>query len=174
MINMNCKKCGNTLYEKDTFCFNCGAPVERYETPVTPVQPAMPEVAPVQPAMPQQPEVNMQVPNQEPTMSTPVTPISPVQPTTTYQEPNKKKSPIVKIILGVVLLVVVVLAILLVKIFVFSKELSCTSDDGTIVLKYDDEELLGYAAEGFTFDLDKANESVEVYGIDQFLEMFRP
>ena len=164
---MNCKNCGNILFEKDTFCTKCGTPVDRTSTPVQ---------QPVNPELVQQPTY------QQPTMEQPQQPVNPQpmyqQPVNNYQQPmynqpspKKKTNPLIFVLagIGLVVLLAIVMLIIVAK---SSKDFVCTSDQGSITLYYNKNAVIGYSAQGFTYDLDGQQELSKQKGIDQYLDEF--
>ena len=54
-----------------------------------------------------------------------------------------------------------------------TKKLSCHSDEGGIILYYDDDNLITVEADNLSFDLPAAKESVKQSGIDKYIADFK-
>ncbi len=53
------------------------------------------------------------------------------------------------------------------------KKLKCASSEGSLVLYYDNEGLMGYRTQNLTFDLEVARERVNEIGIEKYIEDFK-
>ena len=71
------------------------------------------------------------------------------------------------IVLGLIALFVAVFLI----VSLTSKKMKCKSDEGSITIMYR-KKINGYTAKNISYDMDKANEYVKEYGIDDYLDAF--
>lgn len=53
-----------------------------------------------------------------------------------------------------------------------SKKLVCKSPEGSITINYDDKTLIGYTANGITFDLEGQRKVSDVLGTDGYADSF--
>ncbi len=84
---------------------------------------------------------------------------------------NMKK--IFLILCGVVILSVVVMVVLvLVDNNNGAKELICTSNNGNITLYYNNDTIIGYSSNGFSYDLLSEKNSAEQMGVDDYIDNF--
>ena len=89
------------------------------------------------------------------------------------QRTNDRNNKIKKILM----IVIPVFLVLIVGVVIFSllpkqKELACTSEQGSITLKYNTVELTHYTADNIEFDLPGQNKLVKRKGIDTYLSEF--
>ena len=140
---MYCIKCGKENPDSNNFCNNCGTAI--YKENATGITP--------------QPAMNNQTPQTQ----------------TKVQPRKKKKSPlmIVLIIIGV-LVGLFVLFLIGVYLFVVNTadQMVCTSTTGNITIMYNDEMIVGYTANGFTYDVDGQRDYADKIGIDAYLKEF--
>ena len=88
---------------------------------------------------------------------------------------QKKKNPIVKIlvIIGGVLIGIIVLAFLIISILsANSNKLICKSNEGNITIMYNDNEIVGYTASGMSYDLDEQKAYAKQIGVNAYLDEF--
>ena len=140
---MFCKNCGNQLNTGDNNCSNCGAPV-------------VPNANNVANNM----NYNNQ-PQQQPVYYNNMT----------MQQAPKKKSILKKVLIGFIIFIALIAGIIT-FVSLTSKKLVCKSSEGNITLMYKGDKLTGYTVKNATFDLDKANETVKVIGLDEYLKEF--
>ena len=147
---MYCTKCGEQVPDGNKFCSNCGTEVlnitEDQGNDLIPNQPVRPEVI---------------VNNEE----------KPTQP-----QPKKKNNKVLLIVLIAIGAVVILIALALFGLYKYvvnnSSQMICTSNEGDITIIYNDDMIIGYTANGFTYDLDGQREYAEKVGIDAYLEEF--
>ena len=88
---------------------------------------------------------------------------------------QKKKNPIVKIlaIIGGVVIGIIVLAFLIISIVsANSNKLICKSNEGNITIMYNDNEIVGYTANGMSYDLDQQKAYAKQIGVKAYLNEF--
>lgn len=74
---------------------------------------------------------------------------------------------------GVVILsVVIMVVVVLVNGSNASKELVCTSNNGNITLFYNKTGVVGYTANGYTYDLLSERERADQIGVSKYIEEF--
>lgn len=77
------------------------------------------------------------------------------------------------IIIGAIALVGIITAVAIVTIIsISSKKMKCESSKGNITIAYNDDEVVGYAANGFNFDLDSQKSYSKLIGIEAYLDEF--
>lgn len=69
-------------------------------------------------------------------------------------------------------LLLIVVLLLIVSTGCGSKQISCTSDEGTIRLTYNDKKITGYSASGYNFNFDEQRKYAEKVGIEQYVDEF--
>lgn len=150
---MYCINCGEQVPDGNKFCNNCGKEVIAIDNN----QPQM-----ISQSQMTQPQVQVEA-NQ-------------VNQTPPSVKPKKKKmSPLVIVliviggIVGLFILFLVAVYFLVVK---NSSQIVCTCNGGDITLIYNDETIIGYTANGFTYDLDEQRGFVEQLGIEEYLRQF--
>lgn len=88
---------------------------------------------------------------------------------------QKKKNPIVKIlaIIGGVVIGIIVLACLIISIVsANSNKLICKSNEGNITIMYNDNDIVGYTANGMSYDLDQQKAYAKQIGVKAYLNEF--
>lgn len=159
---MFCKKCGSQIKDGAKFCTVCGQPVmeEKKEEPV--VEQVQTTVEPTTAT------------NVEPVVQTPVQPTT--QPVNNYNPQPKKKTPIGLIIGlavgGFFLLMIIIGIIVLVTALASSKKMVCESNEGNITIMYNKKNIIGYTADGMSYDLDGQKEIAKQKGIDNYITEF--
>lgn len=95
-----------------------------------------------------------------------------------YAQEPKHKSPIMKVLamlgsvaVGIVGVIVLVFAVISV-VSANSNKLVCKSNEGNITIVYDDE-IVGYIAEGMSYDYDQQKSIAEQIGIQSYLDEFK-
>ena len=113
---------------------------------------------------------------QQPPMGQPMyqQPVYPGQPM--YAQPQKKGG-CGKIILIVVIIFVLFIAIIFGIAFYIaanSNQLVCTSEQGEIIILYDDEGLTGYSTSGsLTYDYEGQKEKAKEMGVNEYINQFK-
>lgn len=101
------------------------------------------------------------------TSSTPVYNDSPIN----YSKNNDSKKKIIKIIVIVILLLVA--GIVLYKIFGPKQaKLVCTSDEGSITIRFTSDGIAGYSANGITYDISSQREALSEIGLKEYILEF--
>lgn len=91
---------------------------------------------------------------------------------------NNKSNTTLFIILGVVGgiiflgIIIVVASILLFSSNSSSNKMVCESTKGSITIRYNNYELIGYNSKGMSYDFDEQNEYAKKIGVDKYLEEF--
>jgi len=145
---MYCINCGEQVPDGNKYCTNCGKEVtditNNNENQVTPEK----EVIATPPIM---------------------------ENTNTQSKPKKKINPLI-IVLIVIGAVVGLFVLLLILVYFFvvksSSQMICECSNGGITLIYNDNTIIGYTANGFTYDLDEQREFAEQMGVDEYLVQF--
>ena len=67
-----------------------------------------------------------------------------------------------------------IIGIVLLVVFVFnsSKKLECTSSIGSLTIMYNDNEIVGYTAKNYTYELDQQKAVAKEKGIEEYLVEF--
>lgn len=92
-----------------------------------------------------------------------------------YVQNPKGGNPIIKVlaIIGGFIIGIIVLAFVIITIVsANSNKLVCKSDDASITIMYNDDEITGYTAKGMTYDLDAQKTYAKQVGVQAYLEEF--
>ena len=153
---MHCKNCGKNLNEGGFFCSNCGLKIESLDNNIN--QNSQKEIS-----------ENINVMNSE---------INKEQGVNNFSKQSVKvsKNTKVLVIVGVVVAIIVGFIILFVMLFfnIFSdsNKLVCKSDEGDITIMYDESQIIGYVANGISYDLDSQKEYAKKVGVDTYMIEF--
>lgn len=79
---------------------------------------------------------------------------------------------VLMIIGGIVLAIAAIAAIIIGITYTTSKKMVCKSNEGNIIIMYNDKKITGYTAKGITYDLDGQQKLSEQIGIDEYLNQF--
>ena len=197
---MQCKKCGTDYNETEIFCSNCGEPVSNNNVVeenvgelvvnnelVNNIDESTNNLSDLNNSISSEnsveiPSVNenneensAQIESHE-TNSTPFVPEPVINSDNTSNVHEIKPKSSGKSI-GIILLIVGVLAVIAVALIIILKgkknNLTCTSNTGTIVIKFTNKKIVDYTSvDGISLDVDEYNKVIESMGVDEFINRY--
>jgi hypothetical protein len=189
---MQCKKCGNTLFDTDKFCKNCGEPVSEMNLQNFNTNNQQSNTQNIENISIGDNKGNSDINNQlfqnnsinnQPYQTNENDILSiqndyqQVTQTSLNQEDNKngKRRIIPKsltIIGGIAVGIIVLFIVIFLTFSAISNKMICTSNEGNIKIMYNKNGLTGYKASGMTYQFDEQKEYAKQIGIDEYLKEF--